>query len=220
MLEEMNGSVLISLLWLVWFYWHVWDWLSKPSETDKQQTAQPDSVSAIVTTDQTVTAAIPAPRDALAASAPASGLSATLSEIERRDGSFMLAKFLEDAGEAYEAISTAFANGDRATLKYLLSPEVYSEFDTTITERETRGERTETAFIRRDAPELVCARICDNRAEMEVRFTSELFNVTRDKAGIVVAGYARSGEAVDIWAFARILSSSDPVWRLVATNLA
>ena len=56
-------------------------------------------------------------------------------------------ELLEGAKSAYEMIVTAFAQGDRKTLKDLLSREVYEGFERAITEREQRGEKVETTFV-------------------------------------------------------------------------
>ena len=49
--------------------------------------------------------------------------------------------FLAGARVAYEMIVTAFAQGDRASLKNLLAPDVYDGFVAAITERERRARR-------------------------------------------------------------------------------
>jgi predicted lipid-binding transport protein (Tim44 family) len=52
-----------------------------------------------------------------------------------------------------------------------------------------------------------------------VRFVSELISATRNKAGEVVDGSPeRVSEVTDIWTFARELGSSDPNWKLIATE--
>ena len=56
-------------------------------------------------------------------------------------------------------------------------------------------------------------------AQITVRFVSQLFSVTRDKAGNVIDGNAEKVTYVtDVWSFARGLSSRDPNWKLVATE--
>src|SRR5205085_4986063 len=64
-------------------------------------------------------------------SAAAVGLDAVLAQ----DPSFDPAHFLTGARAAYEMIVTAYAQGDRRTLKNLLSKEVYDGFETAIKER-------------------------------------------------------------------------------------
>ena len=56
-------------------------------------------------------------------------------------------------------------------------------------------------------------------AFVTLRFVSEQTNVTRDKAGAVVAGNPQQVDVVtDLWTFARNTRSRDPNWTLVATD--
>jgi len=52
-----------------------------------------------------------------------------LFDIQLADPSFETGHFLKGARTAYELILKAFAGGDRASLKPLLSDEVYKAFD-------------------------------------------------------------------------------------------
>src|SRR6058998_224055 len=64
-----------------------------------------------------------------------------------QDPSFDPRHFLTGARAAYEMIVTAYAQGDRRTLKNLLSKEVYDGFEAAIKDREARGEKAETRFV-------------------------------------------------------------------------
>ncbi len=92
-------------------------------------------------------------------------------------------------------IVTAFAQGDRRTLKDLLSPEVYDGFDAAIREREQRGETVETRFVGIDKAEITGAELRGRTSRsVTVRFISQIVSVTRDKAGAVVDGSCRQGD--------------------------
>ena len=65
-----------------------------------------------------------------------------LREIAKADPSFDAGSFLKGAKIAYEAIVTAYARGDRETLRNLLSREVLDSFSSVISERESGGRRT------------------------------------------------------------------------------
>jgi predicted lipid-binding transport protein (Tim44 family) len=148
-------------------------------------------------------------------------VSATLSQIEQCDRAFAVTDFLIGAAQAYERVTLAFATGDRMTLKNAASHEVYNVFLSAIIERESRGERAETTFIRVAAPEIVDARMQDDQAQISVRFVGWLFSVTRSFTGAVTAGDpSRSIETVDVWTFAKSPSSRDPNWTLIATDVA
>ena len=58
-------------------------------------------------------------------------------------------------------------------------------------------------------------------AEIEIKFSSQLVTVTRDKAGTVIDGDPEKVvEVVDVWAFARDVGSRDPNWKLIRTESA
>src|SRR6201985_3236172 len=59
----------------------------------------------------------------------------SLFDIQLADPSFETGHFLSGARTAYEIILKAFASGDRASLKPLLSDEVYKAFDSEIAAR-------------------------------------------------------------------------------------
>lgn len=152
---------------------------------------------------------------AAAGSVVAEGLDA----IHAADPDFDPKHFITGARGAYEMIVTAYAEGDRKTLKNLLARDVYDGFDSVIRERETRGEVAETRFVSIDATDLIAAEQRDRTAQLTVRFVSKLVSTTRDKAGAVIDGSAEKvTDVTDVWTFARDTTSRDPNWKLVATE--
>jgi len=150
---------------------------------------------------------------------PGTPMAAALDSIVRAEPGFDAAQFLEGAKAAYEMIVTAFASGDRKTLKDLLSREVYDGFERAISEREQRGERVETTFVSIDKAEMAGAEVIGKTGQIVVRFVSQLITVTRDASGRVVDGSLdQVAEVTDVWTFARQLGSRDPNWLLVATE--
>jgi len=150
---------------------------------------------------------------------PGTPMATALDSIARAEPNFDPAEFLEGAKAAYEMIVTAFAMGDRKTLKDLLSREVYEGFERAITEREQRGERVETTFVSIDKAEIAGAEAVGKTGQIVVRFVSQLITVTRDASGAVVDGSSdQVAEVTDVWTFARQLGSRDPNWQLVATE--
>ncbi|RDI62256.1 Tim44/TimA family putative adaptor protein [Microvirga subterranea] len=150
---------------------------------------------------------------------PGTPMSQALTDIARAEPAFDAAGFLEGAKAAYEMIVTAFAQGDRRTLKDLLSKEVYEGFERAITERERRGEKVETTFVSIDKAEMAGAEVNGKQAQIVVRFLSKLITATRDAAGQVVDGSPDTvADVTDVWTFARTLGNRDPNWQLVATE--
>src|SRR5690606_37497803 len=115
-----------------------------------------------------------------------SPLNQALVAIARVDPSFNADEFLRGAGMAYEMIVTAYAEGDRKTLKQLLSREVYDGFIAAIGEREAKGQRIEFKFVGIDKAEMTDAALKGNTAQVTVRFLSELISATYDQAGALV----------------------------------
>ena len=142
-----------------------------------------------------------------------------LDAIAASDPEFDPQHFVAGARGAYEMVVTAFAEGDRRSLKDLLSREVYDNFEAAIGEREKRGEKAETRFVSIDTADIVGAEMRSKSAQITVRFISKLISVTRDSAGAVIDGSPdKVTDVTDVWTFARDISSRDPNWKLIATE--
>jgi predicted lipid-binding transport protein (Tim44 family) len=142
-----------------------------------------------------------------------------LDAIVAADAEFDANHFITGARTAYEMIVTTFAEGDRRQLRTLLSREVFDGFDSAITERENRGETSETRFVSIDASTITAAELRNRTAQITMRFVSKLISATRDRAGAVIDGSAdKVTDVTDVWTFARDISSRDPNWKVVATE--
>ncbi len=150
---------------------------------------------------------------------PGTPLAAGLDAIRAADPAFDANEFIAGAKAAYEMIVTAFAKGDRKTLKDLLAKDVFDGFSGAIAEREGRNETVSTTFVSIDRVELTEARTVGRTAHVTVHFGSKLITATRDPSGVVTDGNPEKvADVTDIWTFARDLSSRDPNWKLVATE--
>ncbi len=148
-----------------------------------------------------------------------SPLALGLDAVAGADPEFDAKHFLTGGRAAYEMIVNAFAEGDRRTLKNLLSREVYDGFEAAIVEREKRGDQVESRFVSIDNATITGAEVRGRSAQLTVRFQSKLVSVTRNKAGEVIDGSAdKVTDVTDVWTVARDLSSRDPNWKLVATE--
>jgi predicted lipid-binding transport protein (Tim44 family) len=142
-----------------------------------------------------------------------------LREIAAVDPNLDIASFLKGAKVAYETIVTAYAHGDRAVLRNLLSHEVYDSFNAIINQREDRGETTEFSFVGISSADVTDAHLAGSIAHITVRFVSELMTAVRDRSGTVVEGDTKAVRQVtDIWTFSRDVRSPNPNWQLVATD--
>jgi predicted lipid-binding transport protein (Tim44 family) len=152
--------------------------------------------------------------------APAgSSLHEALRTVALADRTFEPDAFISGAKAAYEMIVTAFAEGDRKTLKQLLSRDVYDGFVGAISERENRNEAIEFKFVGIDKAEITAAGVKGSTVQVTVRFLSKLVSATHDKSGAVIDGDpTHVGDVTDIWMFEREASARDPNWKLVATE--
>lgn len=155
---------------------------------------------------------------------PVSGNSAldqALRQLMNADRNFTPAHFLVGAKLAYEMIVGAFANGDRKTLRPLLSKEVFDDFDRAIVEREQAGQTVESSFVGLDSSDITEAALRGTNAQISVRFVAKMIQATRDKAGEITSGDpSKVIDITDIWTFSRDIATRDPNWRLIATESA
>jgi predicted lipid-binding transport protein (Tim44 family) len=151
-------------------------------------------------------------------------LATRLMDILKLDTRFDPDQFVRGARQAYEMIVTAFAEGNRRTLRDLLSADVLDSFSRAIAEREQRGHVIDQSFVGINKADILEAEVSPKGiASITVRFVSQLISATRDKAGNVIEGDdARIKDVTDIWTFSRDISTKDARrnlnWKLVGTQ--
>lgn len=152
-------------------------------------------------------------------SKPGTDLNKGLRAIKDAEPGFDAKSFIEGAKLAYEMIVMAFADGDRRTLKNLLSRDVFDGFVAAIADRESRSEKIQSSFVGIDKADIVSAEMKGTEAHVTLRIVSELISATLDKGGEVIDGDPETvAEVKDVWTFARDTHSGDPNWKLVATE--
>jgi predicted lipid-binding transport protein (Tim44 family) len=144
-----------------------------------------------------------------------------LDRIRHADPSFDPGQFVAGARAAFEIIVGAFANGDKAALRPLLSDDVFESFVATISERAAAKETLETRIVRLDSLDIAAAELAGQTARITVKFVSRQINVTRAADASIVDGDPEHPvEKTDYWTFARDTRSTDPNWVLAATSSA
>jgi predicted lipid-binding transport protein (Tim44 family) len=151
---------------------------------------------------------------------PRSPVGQALQRIRQVDQSFDARAFLGGAEGAFRMIVEAFAAGDRATLRNLLSDDTYAGFEQAITAREAAGERQRTEIRSVQETGIEAADLRGTVADVTVRLVSDQVNLTTGADGQVVSGAEAVTELTDIWTFQRDLRSQDPTWKLVGTQSA
>lgn len=142
-----------------------------------------------------------------------------IAQIRAADPNFDPAVFLGGARAAFEMIVGAFAAGDSATLRPLLSDEVFANFDSAIKARAQANETLATTLVGINSAEIIEAGLDGRTALVTVKFVTEQINVTKDAEGRIIDGDPSTVAAItDIWTFARNTRARDPNWTLVATR--
>jgi predicted lipid-binding transport protein (Tim44 family) len=146
-------------------------------------------------------------------------VAAGLKAIAEADPGFSPKSFMEGAKSAYEMIVTAFAAGDRQTLRNLLEKDVFDGFEKVIKDREAAGRKVDFTFVGLPKIEISEAELDKRNANVTIRFHAEVVSATRDKDGTLIEGNAdQVTNIADEWTFARSPKSRDPNWKLVATS--
>jgi predicted lipid-binding transport protein (Tim44 family) len=142
-----------------------------------------------------------------------------LDAIVAADRSFSPQAFLSGARVAYDMVVHAFAAGDAATLRNLMTPEAFANFDNAIRSRAAAGQTMTTTVVSIDDANIVGAQLAGETAQLSVRFAAKLASVTRDAQGGVVDGSPSAvADHIDLWTFARDIRSRNPNWMLTATE--
>ena len=160
-------------------------------------------------------------RDILDHVAEGSAPAQALMEMKKVDPEFNVTQFLQGARAAYEMILMAFERGDLASIRPFISEEIYEAFSEVIAERSAKGQTIEANFlgVRELTLKDAVYDATSREADMVVRFTAELTYLVRDNAGDIIDGSATEiKRQKDVWTFSRVMGSSDPNWRLVATD--
>jgi len=152
---------------------------------------------------------------------PDSDLAAKLDSVAAADRDFDGEAFLHGARQAYEMIVTAFAEGDRGTLRPLLSEDVYKSFEGAISQREKDGLTVDQSFIGIDKATIADADATGSRVRVTVAFSSKITSCTKNADSVAIEGDPVTVRQVnDVWTFERDAKSRDPNWQLVATGAA
>ena len=137
----------------------------------------------------------------------------------KADKQFSESQFLDGAKMAFDMILQAYAAGDIALLKRLLSYELMQSFTTSIQQRSTDGENLEIMLDELKAVEIFNAKVFDNVASVTVRFESTQTRTLTDSDGNSIEDEdTGKRNLVDVWTFERDLTLDDPNWKLAETE--
>ena len=114
-------------------------------------------------------------------------------------------QFLDGAKKAFEIIITAFNNGDKKTLKSLVSKDVFEAFEKAI-DNQTNNPSAQFYSLVIDSVE--DAKVENNTISISINFVSEQM-INNDEGKII--------KNKDTWTFEKPTNSSSPIWILTQT---
>ena len=125
-------------------------------------------------------------------------------------------EFLKGAEIAYETIITAFAKGDQNKLKSLLAPNILSNFEEAIKQRDKENIKSELTFIGIKESKLQKFEEVKSELFATVRFVSEIISVKKDKEDKIIDGNPDVIKTVtDQWKFTKSVLNKNPNWNLL-----
>ena len=139
--------------------------------------------------------------------------------LRRAEPSFSEAQFLDGARAAFGIILSAYAEGDIAQLKRLLSYDLLQSFTQSIQQRASDGEALSITIEDISHVSILNVQVSENIASITVDFHSVQTRTITDDGGNVIEDEGTGKlELVDIWTFERDLTLSDPNWKLAETE--
>jgi len=128
-----------------------------------------------------------------------------LEVVYKKVNNFNHREFLDGAKKAFEIIISSFNNGDKKTLKNLVSKDVYSAFEKAIDEKTNNPESQFYSLI---VEGIADAKVENDTISISVNFISEQM-LNNDEGSIV--------KNKDTWTFEKAVNSSSPIWILTQT---
>ena len=127
-------------------------------------------------------------------------------ELKKREPSFDPMKFKDTSALAYDAIISAFGKNDKATLKGLVSQNVFDAFNISMDDRASKG-RGKIDVVKLSEAKILSIEINNQNAQIDVEFKATLSSIGEVQ---------RTTD--EIWTFEREIGSRSPVWILVAVE--
>lgn len=150
---------------------------------------------------------------------PEAGDGHGLAVLKKADRQFSEKEFLNGAAGAFEMILSAYAEGDVAKLKRLLSYDLLQSFTQSIQQRSSDGETLNISIDDLRDVRILDAKVFDNIASVTVEFQSTQTSILTDSDGNTIEDEdTGTRDLIDIWTFERDLTLDDPNWKLAETE--
>ena len=143
-----------------------------------------------------------------------------LEVLKKGDPNFSEEEFIIGAKQAFKIIIEAFVDSDVEKLKPLIDYELLKSFTKSISEREARQEKQFVDIISIIKLDIINISLNDNVASISIKIESEQIKYTIDKNDKIIDGNKDVSEIIkDKWVLERDISSNDPNWKLVETDV-
>ena len=143
-----------------------------------------------------------------------------LEVLKKGDPNFSEEEFIIGAKQAFKIIIEAFVDSDVEKLKPLIDYELLKSFTKSISEREARQEKQFVDIISIIKLDIINISLNDNVASISIKIESEQIKYTIDKNDNIIDGNKEVSEIIkDKWVLERDISSNDPNWKLVETDV-
>jgi len=143
-----------------------------------------------------------------------------LEVLKKGDPNFSKEEFIIGAKQAFKIIIEAFVDSDVEKLKPLIDYELLKSFTKSISEREARQEKQFVDIISIIKLDIVNISLNDNIASISIKIESEQIKYTIDKNDKIIDGNKEVSEIIkDKWVLERDISSNNPNWKLVETDV-
>ena len=143
-----------------------------------------------------------------------------LEVLKKAEPNFSEEEFLNGSKQAFKIIIEAFVDSDVEKLKPLIDYELLKSFTKSISEREARQEKQFVDIISIIKLDIINISLNDNIASISIKIESEQIKYTIDKNDKIIDGNKDVSEIIkDKWVLERDISSNDPNWKLVETDV-
>ena len=142
-------------------------------------------------------------------------VSGSLNKIKSIDASFTTSDFIDGAKAAYSMILEAFAEGDKETLKTLLTNKVYKVYTNEIKKREEGKLKQVTDLVRLLEATVKSIKVNGKTATIEVVYKAELSSALFDGNNNLIQGDPDLLALIsETWSYKKDLTSTKLNWLL------
>ena len=143
-----------------------------------------------------------------------------LETLIKADPNFSEQDFLNGAESAFKIIIEAFVDSDVEKLKPLIDYELLKSFTKSISEREARQDRQYVDILSIDKIDIINITLKESVALITIQIASNQIKYTVDRNEKIIDGNKEVSETMkDKWVLERDISSNDPNWKLVETDV-